>query len=238
MEKGDFMSPAPNDRVVKSGQVLTQRVWDLLDFISDTIGKRVYVAQGGFKGSGGASASSGTHSIGDVVDIDDANLTEAEVETVVFLLRYWNGCSWYRSPANGWFETGSHIHCVMRDSFYGLSAGAKQQVDAYDRGLNGLANGGPDYHPRPTQHHFTKENAVALTAKEIADAVWASKTVDPVTKKEVSMRTLLGFIRINAKQAATLSAKAVGEATDDSVDEIAVAAADELAKRISGVPGV
>ena len=39
---------------------------------------------------------------------------------------------------------------------------------------------------------------MALTAKEIADAVWASKTVDPVTKKEVTMRTLIGFIRINA----------------------------------------
>lgn len=233
------MAVAENVKVTRSGQVLTQRVWDLIDYISETLGKPIYIAQGGHKNTdnqagGGAGASSGTHDIGDVVDIDDANLTEADVEKIVWLLRYWNGCAWYRSPANGWFQTGSHIHCVMRDSYYGLSAGARQQVDAYDRGLNGLANGGPDYHPRPTQHHYTKESAMALTAKEIADAVWASKTVDPVTKKEVTMRTLIGFIRINAKQAATLSAQAVGAATDDSVDEIAVAAADELAQRLAG----
>lgn len=235
------MTAAENVRVVRSGQMLTARVWDLIDFISETIGKPLQVVQGGFKDSDGqpgdgANASSGTHSVGDVFDVDDSNLTEAEVELVIWLLRYWNGCAWYRSPEHGWTLTGSHAHCVMRDSFYGLSPGAQQQVRSYDAGRDGLGLNNEDYHPRPDQHHYTKESAMALTEKGIADAVWSSKTIDPVTKKEVTMRTLIGFIRINAKQAATFAAKAAGEATDDSVDEIAVAAADELAKRLAGAP--
>ena len=158
------MTAAENVRVIRSGQMLTARVWDLIDFISETIGKPLQIVQGGFKDSDGqpgdgANASSGTHSVGDVFDVDDSNLTEAEVELVIWLLRYWNGCAWYRSPEHGWTQTGSHAHCVMRDSFYGLSPGAQQQVRSYDAGRDGLGLNNEDYHPRPDQHHFTKENA-------------------------------------------------------------------------------
>ena len=95
MEKGNIMAVAENVKVTRSGQVLTQRVWDLIDYISETLGKPIYIAQGGHKNTdnqagGGAGASSGTHDIGDEVDIDDANLTEADVEKIVWLLRYWN----------------------------------------------------------------------------------------------------------------------------------------------------
>ena len=51
---------------------------------------------------------------------------------------------YWRTPESGWTKTGAHGHGVVRDSYYGLSAGARQQVDAFDRGLNGLANGARD----------------------------------------------------------------------------------------------
>lgn len=47
-----------------------------------------------------------------------------------------------------------------------------------------------------------KEDGMA-TASEIAEAVWATKTEDPVTGEKVSMRELLKRTRTNAKQAAT-----------------------------------
>ena len=50
--------------------------------------------------------------------------------------------------------TGAHIHCVMRDSWYGLSAGAHKQVVEYDNGYDGLAGSGRDPFPRPPQKHW------------------------------------------------------------------------------------
>lgn len=66
------------------------------------------------------------------------------------------------------------------------------------------------------------------TAEEIAKAVWATKTIDPVTKAEVSYGTLLKYTRINAKQASVDST----EGSNLTADEIAVATANELAQRL------
>lgn len=170
----------PNDIVLKHGQYLTARVWDLLDYLEDELGHPLYVVQGGFKSGNGAGASAGTHDQGDVLDISVRDIPKGLRVPAVVALRKWNGCAWYRAPEYGWTETGAHIHCVMRDSFYGLSAGARQQVTAYDNGRNGLANNGPDPFPQPEQHHWfmRKEEDVALTQAEIdkiATAVWAKQ---------------------------------------------------------------
>ena len=145
----------PNVKVTRNGQTLTQRVWDLLADVSREVGCPVEVAQGGFKAGIGAGASAGTHDGGDVVDVRVANVPDHLRIPLVVALRKRNGCAWLRAPQYGWTSTGPHIHCVFRDSFYPLSGGARQQVDSYDRGRNGLANDGPDPFPRPVQHHWT-----------------------------------------------------------------------------------
>lgn len=166
-----------NEKITIDGQMLTGRVWSLINQISGTIGKPLSVGQGGFKDGSGASASGSTHDKGDVFDLRVKNLNEHERLEVVQALRFWNGCAWLRTPEYGWTSTGPHIHCVMRDSYYELSGGAKRQVISYDQGKNGLDNGAPDPFHQPTQHHYSEED-VALTDAEIdkiADKVWAKE---------------------------------------------------------------
>lgn len=159
--------------------MLTARVWHLIDKISSDIGVQLLVGQGGFKKDAGAEASGSTHNEGDVFDLRAKNLSEAKCLEVVYLLRVWNGIAWYRSPKYGWTTTGRHIHCVMRDSYYGLSHGAEWQVEEYDHGRNGLTNAQPDPFPQPpVQRHYSMEEDVPLTDEEIdkiADRVWNKK---------------------------------------------------------------
>ena len=111
----------------------------------------------------GASASAGTHTGGGAVDFGILGLTYAQQEAFVVELRKRNGCAWVRDPAHGWTKTGAHIHMIVRDE-PDLSAGAQQQVDDYDKGLDGLAHStaatrpykGKDYHPRPKQVPYGK----------------------------------------------------------------------------------
>lgn len=141
----------PNDIVEKDGQRLTQRVWDLIDHVSGMFGIDLMVGQGGFKNGTGADASAGTHDKGDVFDIRVVNVPEHLRDDVAVAFRSWSGCAWPRDPEHGWTKTDPHIHCVMRDSHYPLSPGARAQVYSYDRNLNGLANGAHDNIPHPVQ---------------------------------------------------------------------------------------
>lgn len=145
-----------NDLINKSGKLLTRRVWNLIDHVEAVTNTTLVVIQGGFRDGDGASASSGTHDKGDVYDISVDNMSEAEALEVVWELRKWYGDAWLRSSKFGWTSTGAHIHCVQADSYYALSREAMQQVAAYNNGRNGLANNGPDPHPRPTtRYHFS-----------------------------------------------------------------------------------
>lgn len=151
------MSTSPNTKVQRNGQTLTRRAWDLIADAARAAGldpDDIYVGQGGFKGGGGASASAGTHDGGDVFDIRLRNLPHSKWVTFNTELRRRNVCAWVRSADYGWTSTGPHIHGVLRDSYYPLSSGAKQQVRDYDNGRNGLASGRPDPFPRPKQYPY------------------------------------------------------------------------------------
>jgi hypothetical protein len=150
------VTDGPHDKVTHGGQTLTRRVWALIADASQAIGldEPVEVGQGGFKGGGGASASAGTHDEGDVYDLRISQIPERLWVPLAVELRKRNACAWVRSPEYGWTSTGPHLHAVQRDSHYPLSRGARQQIENYDDGLNGLANGARDPHPRPEQHPF------------------------------------------------------------------------------------
>jgi hypothetical protein len=149
------VSGNPHDKVTRNGCTLTRRVWHLIHDVELENDVDLIVVQGGFRGGHGASASAGTHDKGDVYDITARNLSERKALAVVRDLREWYGLAYLRSPKYGWTSTGAHIHVVQADSHFALSAGAKQQVAAYNRGRNGLANNGPDPFYRPThRRHF------------------------------------------------------------------------------------
>lgn len=99
------------------------------------------------------SLSAGTHSGGGAFDLSVKGLTLQQQWKLIRRLRERNVCAWIRSERYGWTASGAHIHGIVRDE-PGLSAGAKAQVAAYDRGLNGLANNGRDPHARPKQKPF------------------------------------------------------------------------------------
>lgn len=246
-----------NEKVVRDDQMLTARVWHLIDKISADIGVQLLVGQGGFRGEHGALASGSTHNEGDVFDLRVRNLNQEQRLEVVQRLRYWNGCAWYRSPEYGWTSTGPHIHCVMRDSYYGLSSGAKWQVEEYDRGKNGLSGMAPDPFPQPpVQHHYTVEEDLPLTNDElnaIADRVWAKAVTKAWDGKQTSALSLLNSTHYYSVSAGAdtdvpatagtapgtptvakqiLAGHEAGDLSDNDVKRIANAVADLLAIRL------
>ena len=150
----------PHDKITSSsGTRLTRRAWasieDAFDEVDLNFDPDENVGQGGFRAEqgGGASASAGTHDYGDVSDIRTRVIPASKVVPLTIALRKRNWCAWVRTEEYGW-SGPPHIHAVLRDSHYGLSDGARQQVDAYDRGTNGLANDAHDPLPHPEQHPF------------------------------------------------------------------------------------
>lgn len=149
------------------GQRVTPRMRALLAAARAAAGipaDRAKVVQGSY--SGGVSASAGTHDGGGAADLSVAGLTTAQQLALVTELRRRNGCAWLRSPAYGWPARlgGAHIHVIVRDEPE-LSAGARAQVAAYDKKLNGLASKKPDPFARPTQYPMEEVDVTPATFK-------------------------------------------------------------------------
>ncbi|GAA0627390.1 hypothetical protein HPO96_37020 [Kribbella sandramycini] len=103
-------------------------------------GLTLRITQGGFN-NGAVSASAGTHDGGGALDISAHYMTDAEIAEAIRRLRQVGFAAWHRMPSQGpWVE---HIHCIAVDCS-SLSKGAANQVKAYRKGKNGLANNGPD----------------------------------------------------------------------------------------------
>lgn len=147
---------SPHDKITRNGATLTRRVWELIAAVGRENGVTLRVVQGGFRAGHGATASAGTHDMGDVYDLSIAGMTRTKALAVVVDLREWYGDAWLRTPEFGWPRSagGSHIHVVQADSHYALSRGAQQQVAAYNNGRNGLRSNLRDPHPRPPRQHF------------------------------------------------------------------------------------
>lgn len=152
---------------VDSGKV-TPRVASLLAGARAAAGlpaTAAKVMQGSYN-RGGVSASAGTHDGGGAVDLSVAGLTGAQQLALVTELRRRNAAAWLRSPKYGWPASagGPHIHAIVRDE-PGLSAGAKAQVAAYDKKLNGLASKRPDPFARPAQYPVEEVDVTPATFK-------------------------------------------------------------------------
>jgi hypothetical protein len=138
---GKFSEPNHNyKRVSYDGRTINIRTRELLEDARrhldlDPDG-RFDLSQGSYSSS--VSASAGTHSGGGVVDIASSSWSVAKG------LRQAGFAAWVRSPSEG--PWGWHIHAVALGDREAHSS-AKNQMQAYFDGRNGLANNAGDSAP-------------------------------------------------------------------------------------------
>ena len=131
--------PAHNyGRVTYGGKTVNVRTREMLRLASVWAGVSISLTQGSY--NRGVSASAGTHDGGGVVDINVNAWSATTRSRVILALRKAGFAAWLRTPAQGF---SYHIHaCAIGDRE--MAGGAKNQVQAYFNGRNGLANNGPD----------------------------------------------------------------------------------------------
>lgn len=93
------------------------------------------------------SMSAGTHSGGGAVDIMFAGVSAKQRKATVKWLRRAGFAAWARE-GSAWGTNNDHAHGVLL-GHRTASAGAKQQMDSYRDGRDGLAGNGVDRTPRP-----------------------------------------------------------------------------------------
>ena len=154
--------------------LMSEVMVDWWDGFRDRLGFNPLIIQGAYMASagGGANASAGYHDRSGCLDLRTWDRTRGEVSTMIHAARQGGAGAWLRDRIHGGFDP--HIHLVLGGDLADATDGARRQWAAYVAGRDGLAGGGPDYHPRPdplvTQ---IPEDWTMPTASEIADAVWA-----------------------------------------------------------------
>lgn len=132
--------PAHNySRVSYGGRTVNVRTREMLKLAAAWAGVTITLTQGSYN-AGGVAASAGTHDGGGAVDISVNAWSAATRTKVVVALRKAGFAAWLRTPAQGF---AYHIHGIAigdREA----SRGAKNQVQSYFNGRNGLANNGAD----------------------------------------------------------------------------------------------
>lgn len=127
-------------KVIVDGKTLNKRTADMLNRAEQRLGYGLYILQGSYNSSVGASA--GTHDGGGAIDV---SVSGVNIDRVVLVLRQVGFAAWYRPTRPGVWN--QHIHAIAIGDPE-LSSGAKQQVTEYYQGYDGLAGSGRDNGPR------------------------------------------------------------------------------------------
>lgn len=115
-----------------------------LEQVSAKLGWRPVITQGGHMGAAAAEKSGPTHD-GDAADFRVRNLTAAQVNDLVRVLRAHGIAAWLRNTQHGGFAD-PHVHAVP-GSWASPSPSALRQWQDCLYGRDGLASHGNDYHP-------------------------------------------------------------------------------------------
>lgn len=121
-------------RTTYGGKTVNRRTAALLSRAAGWAGVTITLTQGSYNSS--VSASAGTHDGGGAVDIAVGSWSSSRRVAVVDALRKAGFAAWLRTPAEGF---AYHIHAVAIGDTQ-ASSGAKNQVQSYFNGRNGLAN--------------------------------------------------------------------------------------------------
>lgn len=139
--------------VVYDGRTVNVRTRVLLMRAEAIFGKRFTLSQGSY--NVGVAASAGTHDGGGVVDISVSGMSTLTINKAVQALRRAGFAAWHRTPAQGFSH---HIHAnAIGDAQ--MKSVAREQVQQYFNGQNGLAGHGGDTNPpRPYPSWAAKYN--------------------------------------------------------------------------------
>lgn len=140
------------DRVTLRGYKFNRQTRAAILWAERQAGFEFSIAQGSFN-RGGVSASAGTHD-GSSVDFGMAGVSNARRLAALKALKQAGFAAWMRTSADG-FEP--HIHAIPFGQDKDVSWAAKEQLDSFDQGYNGLANNAKDRTPwRPkTKRKFS-----------------------------------------------------------------------------------
>jgi hypothetical protein len=129
-----------------NGQRIAGRMNLLLSLAGRDLGFSLLdrVTQGSYN-AGGVGASAGTHDGGGAVDLSVTGLSDSAIWKVLTVLRTRGLIAWDRKAWQGPWPR--HIHGIDRGAT-DRSWSASAQVADFARGLNGLANKGPDDGPK------------------------------------------------------------------------------------------
>jgi len=128
--------------VAWKGYRFDARTRDMLVEAERLFGRPLVAVQGSYSQG---KESAGTHAGNGAVDLRSRDLTAADRNRLVKILRQVGFAAWYRTPDQG--NWGEHIHGIAIGSS-DLSSSAKNQVNDYKAGRNGLANKRADDGPR------------------------------------------------------------------------------------------
>ncbi len=146
--------PAHNyTRTTYGGRTVNVRTQVMLQAAAKEFGGPFSLTQGSY--NRGVSASAGTHDGGGVVDISVNNMSTSRRSEAVQCLRRAGFAAWLRTPSQGF---AYHIHCnAIGDRE--MASVAKEQVQQYFNGQNGLSGHGADTNPpRPWPAWCNKYN--------------------------------------------------------------------------------
>lgn len=130
-------------RVMWRGVPLDERSAAMMDAVVSLIPDiPVTPTQGGWSGYG---PSAGTHAGPGAVDIAAEDLTPQQRAELVAVMRRVGWAAWMRNPSQSDWPWHCHAIAVGCPN---LPAAARDQVEDYLEGRNGLANEGPDDGPR------------------------------------------------------------------------------------------
>jgi hypothetical protein len=136
-------------RITWRGVKLNQRTIDMIlraEVYMEQMGMPAFqfsISQGSYSSS--VAASAGTHDGGGAVDIRTSvvNNEKKKVDTMIVALRKAGFAAWSRGRVADSFENNKHIHAIAIGDKE-ASSGAKNQVDSFKRGRNGLKGDGAD----------------------------------------------------------------------------------------------
>ncbi len=150
----DVTEPAHNySRVTYDSKTVNVRTRTMLQRAEAIQNRKYYLVQGSYHY--GVAASAGTHDGGGCVDVSVAGMSSATIQATCQALRRVGFAAWHRTPAQGFSH---HIHaCAIGDQQ--MASIAREQVQQYFNGKNGLAGHGPDTNaPRPWPSWANKYN--------------------------------------------------------------------------------
>lgn len=148
LERFDTTPPKSDyTRTTVDGKAVNKRTAEMLQRVEFIMDKKfghknfnVSVTQGSYN-AGGVAASAGTHDGGGALDIHTRTLPKKTVDDLVKAFRMAGFAAWSRGRGHDSFDP--HIHAIAIGDRQ-ASAGAKQQVQEYFNGGDGLVGSNPD----------------------------------------------------------------------------------------------